>query len=156
VSAAAYVRCAVAWGSVATTDPDLGTGPLRAVRTGRHACFDRVVLEVDGPAGGKSATYVPVVRQDGSGAPLTVPGGARLQIALHHPSYDDAGRPTYSAAPPDVRGYPAYGSVVFGGSFEGYTTIGVGTRARLPYRRFTLDGGPDGPSRIVLDVAPRW
>jgi hypothetical protein len=45
--------------------------------------------------------------------------------------------------------------VVFGGSFEGQTLFGVGARARLPFRVFTL-AGPGGHSRIVLDVAHRW
>jgi hypothetical protein len=54
-----------------------------------------------------------------------------------------------------VRGYPTLRSVVYGGSFEGYTTFGVGVRARLPFRVFTLDG-PGRGSRIVVDVAHRW
>jgi hypothetical protein len=45
--------------------------------------------------------------------------------------------------------------VVYAGSFEGYTTLGVGTRARLPFRVFAL-AGPGGDTRIVVDVAHRW
>jgi hypothetical protein len=41
------------------------------------------------------------------------------------------------------------------GSFEGLTTIGLGVRAKLPFRVFTLNG-PDGHSRLVIDVAHRW
>jgi hypothetical protein len=41
------------------------------------------------------------------------------------------------------------------GSFEGQTTIGLGVRARLPFRVFTLDG-PGNGSRIVIDVAHHW
>lgn len=148
-AAAGAADCRVTWGSLATTDPAQGTGPLRAVRTGRHACFDRIVFEVDGPVAGWSANYVPVVVQDGSGEPLVVPGGARLQVMLHHPAYDEAGRATYTGPVP-VPGFRTLRSVVFGGSFEGYTTFGVGTRARLPYRVFTL------PGRIVMDVAHSW
>jgi hypothetical protein len=45
--------------------------------------------------------------------------------------------------------------VVYAGSFEGMTTFGVGTRARLPLRVFTL-AGPGGHRQVVLDVAHRW
>ena len=55
----------------------------------------------------------------------------------------------------DVAGYRTLRDVVYGGTFEGYTTFGVGVRARLPFRVLTL-AGPDGGSRIVIDVAHRW
>lgn len=152
---AAAVSCAVSWGSLERTAPALGQAPLVAVRTGRHTCFDRVVFELDGPVGGYTVGYVPAVIQDGSGATLPVPGGARLQVVLHHPAHDASGVATYPARPLAVGGYRTLRSVVFGGSFEGYTTFGVGTRARLPFRVFTL-AGPGGHSRIVLDVAHRW
>ena len=44
---------------------------------------------------------------------------------------------------------------MFAGSFEGYTSIGLGVRARLPFRVFMLDG-PGTSSRLVVDVAHRW
>jgi hypothetical protein len=134
----------------------LGTAPLTAVRTGRHDCFDRVVFDLAGPAAGYRVEYVDQVVQDGSGAVLPVPGGARLLVNVHHPAYDDAGNPTI--LPPstagqqvaDVRGYRTLRSVVHGGSFEGTTTFGVGVRARLPFRAFVTG------SRVVVDVAHRW
>jgi hypothetical protein len=90
---------------------------------------------------------------------VSVPGGARLAVVLHHPSYDQDGRPTYTARVgqqvADVAGYRTLRSVVYAGSFEGYTTLGVGTRARLPFRAFAL-AGPGGDTRIVVDVAHRW
>ncbi len=45
--------------------------------------------------------------------------------------------------------------MVFGGSFEGYTTFAVGVRATLPFRVFIL-AGPGSHSRVVLDIAHRW
>jgi hypothetical protein len=151
--------CGLAWGSVAESAPALGSAPLQSVRTGRHGCWDRVVFEVDGPAAGYTVGYVTQVVQDGSGAVLPVPGGARLQVQLNHPAYDAAGAATYphraGTQVANVAGYSTLRSVVYGGSFEGYTTFGVGTRAHLPFRVFTLDG-PGGRSRIVVDVAHRW
>ena len=147
--------CAATWGSAERTVPAPGQAPLVDIRTGRHTCFDRVVFEVDGPVGGYSVAYVAAVTQDGSGATLPVPGGARLQVVLHHPAHDASGVATYAGRPPAVDGYRTLRSVVHGGSFEGYTTVGVGTRARLPFRVST-HAGPGGHSRIVLDVAHRW
>lgn len=147
------------WGSLAQGDAELGPGHLVAARSGRHECWDRVVFELDGPATGYSVAYADRVVEDGSGAPLPVPGGARLQVTLHHPAYDQQANPTFPGRVgrqvADVRGYSTLRAVVYGGSFEGYSTFGVGTRARLPFRVFTLDGpGPHG--RIVLDVAHHW
>ncbi len=45
--------------------------------------------------------------------------------------------------------------MTWAGSFEGQTTVGLGVRARLPFRVFTLEGPGDG-SRIVVDVARYW
>jgi hypothetical protein len=45
--------------------------------------------------------------------------------------------------------------VASAGSFEGYTSLGLGVRARLPFQVFTLDG-PGSGSRLVVDVAHFW
>ncbi len=137
----------------------MGTAPVVAVRATTDGCADRVEFELDGPAAGYSVRYVDAVVQDGSGAELVVPGGARLQVQLHHPAYDERPRATLPGRAGDqlaeVRGFPTLQSVVFGGSFEGYSTIGVGVRARLPFRMSTIPG-PGDRSRIVLEVAHRW
>jgi hypothetical protein len=152
--------CSTAWGSTGEWVEALGAAPLTAVRTGRHDCFDRVVLDLAGPAAGHRVEYVDQVFQDGSGAVLAVPGGARLLVNVHHPAHDAAGAPTIVPAPTageqvaDVRGYRTLRSVVYGSSFEGATTFGVGVRARLPFRVLVLDG--PGGGRLVVDVAHRW
>lgn len=144
-----------AWGSADESVADLGPAPLWVVRAGTFPCADRLEFEIKGRATGYSVGYVDAVVQDGSGATLSVPGNARLQVQLHHPAYDETGRPTFfrrvGEAGADVRGYPTLQSVVFGGSFEGYTTFGVGVRARLPFRVWIQDG-----RLIVLEVAHRW
>lgn len=160
VSSAAAAACSTPWTSGADTAAAQNRSPLVAVRTGSQACFDRVVFQIAGSVGaGWNVRYVDVVTTDGSGVPLAVPGGARLAVTLRHPAYDASGAPTFAATVgkpvADVRGYPTLRSVVYGGSFEGYTTLGVGTRARLPFRVFAL-AGPGGDTRIVLDVAHRW
>lgn len=158
-SASATVPCEITWGSLAKSAPALNSAPLVAVRTGREFCYDRVVFDLAGPAGGYSVRYVNTVTQDGSGAAVSVPGGARLQVVLNHPAHDASGNPTIQARSggslADVRNFETLRSVVFAGSFEGHTTVGVGTRARLPFRIFTL-AGPGENLRIVVDVAHRW
>jgi hypothetical protein len=157
--AAPAAPCPTGWGSQPEVAPELGPAPLRTVLTGSDSCADRVEFELDGPAAGYSVQYVDQVVQDGSGAPLTVPGGARLQVQLHHPAYTDTGQSTFAGRVgeplPSVSGYQSLQSVVFAGSFEGYSTFGVGVRARLPFR-VSVVKGPGTKSRIVLTVAHSW
>ena len=158
---AAPPACSTSWGNAPEDAPMLGRAPVTAVGTGADRCWDRVVFTLPGPAAGYSVAYVDPVVQDGSGEVLPVPGGAKLRVQLHHPAYDDNGNatltPSVSPGRPlaDVSGFRSLRSVIYGGSFEGDTTIGVGTRARLPFRAFTLDG-PGSGSRIVIDVAHHW
>jgi len=50
----------------------------------------------------------------------------------------------------DVSGFQTFRQVAWAGSFEGTTTVGLGVRARLPFRVFSLS------DRIVVDVAHFW
>ena len=73
--------------------------------------------------------------------------------------FDATGRPAFQ--PPnelnvaDVTGYRTLRQVASGGSAEGFTVFGIGVRARLPFRVFTL-AGPGSGSRLVIDIAHRW
>lgn len=155
---AAAAICSRPWGTTAEAAGDLGTARLVNVRSGRHGCFDRLVIDLDGPVSGYRVRYVAEVAQDGSGEPVPLRGGAFLAIVILSPAYDDDGMPTYTPADPtelvDVEGYRVFRQVAWAGSFEGQTTIGLGVRRRLPFRVFTLDGPGEG-SRIVVDVARR-
>ena len=128
------------------------------LRTGRHGCFDRLVVDLEGDVDGYSVQYVNRVTELGSGHSVPLSGGADLQIVVNAAAYDD-GEATYSPRNPshavDVDGYRTFEQVAFAGSFEGQTLIGLGVRARLPMRVFTLDG-PGDSSRLVIDVAHRW
>jgi hypothetical protein len=159
-SAAPY--CGIRWGSLAKVDPrpmTLETGPLVNVRAGRHACYDRLVLDLGGGAGGYTVQYVPELIQDGSGEVLPLRGGARLDIITTIPATDEFGGITYTPddrlEAVDVSRFRTFRQVASLGNFEGYQQLGLGVRARLPFRVFTLHG-PDGGSRLVLDVAHRW
>ncbi|MEZ2389514.1 hypothetical protein AB6813_08175 [bacterium RCC_150] len=156
-SAAPY--CGIAWGSLAKSQPALTQAQVVNVRTGQQACYDRLVVDLNGPVAGYSVRYVPQVVQDGSGKPVDLRGGAFLQITVNAPAYNSSGNPTYNPANKDeltnVAGYKTFRQVAFAGSFEGYTSLGLGVRARLPFRVFTLDG-PGTGSRLVVDVAHMW
>ncbi|MET3206800.1 UNVERIFIED_ORG: hypothetical protein ABIB21_003623 [Arthrobacter sp. UYEF13] len=138
----------------------MSTALVTNVRTGQHYCFDRMVVDLNGPVAGYTARYVPVVVQDGSGFSIPLLGSAFLQVTVNAPSYDvETGNVTYSPAAKaelsNVAGYQTFRQVAYAGSFEGYTSIGLGVRARLPFRVFTLDG-PGSGSRMVVDVAHFW
>ncbi|WP_122263668.1 AMIN-like domain-containing (lipo)protein [Ornithinimicrobium cerasi] len=160
----AAVSCGVTWGSLAkaASDSRLGDGTITNVRSGRHTCFDRVVVDVAGiPASkvGYHVRYVDTVRAPGSGLAVPLAGGARMQVEVTVPAYDSSGRATYRPADRtkvvNVTGYDTLRQVALAGSFEGQTTFGVGVRARLPMRVMVLDG-PGTGSRLVIDVAHRW
>jgi hypothetical protein len=154
--------CGLVWGSLARSNGTAHTtGTLDDVRAGRHTCFDRLVLDVEDVPGSLTydVRYVDTVRVDGSGRAVPLAGGADLQVVLRAPAYDDRGRATYTVADPtelvDVDGWSTFRQVAWAGSFEGQTTVGLGVRARLPFRVLVLDGPGDG-ARLVVDVAHRW
>jgi len=150
--------CPISWGSLAKAAGEHGLAPLGQVRAGRHDCFDRVVFEIDGPAPGYRVDYVSEVLTEGQGAVLPLAGRARLRVVLLANVFDELGHLHYSGRVGDrldVAGYKTLRDVKVGGCFEGQSTFGVGVRARLPFRVFTLPG-PGDHSRIVLDVAHRW
>jgi len=156
---AAAPYCGITWGSLPKTAEPFSQAALVATRTGQDTCWDRVVFEFDGPVYGYDVRYGEVYT-GGQGQPLSpyTAGGAVLGVQLHAPAHHDY-VPTYPARTGEhvanVLGYQTLRDMVFGGSFEGYTTFAVGVRATLPFRVFILSG-PGSHSRVVLDIAHRW
>jgi hypothetical protein len=157
--------CGITWGSLAKTHTAADTEMVNGVRAGRHACFDRLVIDLGGQDvsfGSYDVRYVPQVYSDGQGDAVPVRGAADLQIIVGAPAYDDRGNATYTPADRrevvDVAGYTTFRQVAWAGTFEGRTTLALGVRARLPFRVFTLDGvaNSDDTPRMVIDVAHRW
>ncbi|MDO0930794.1 hypothetical protein QQY66_03535 [Streptomyces sp. DG2A-72] len=68
----------------------------------------------------------------------------------------EAGVPTYpgevgeSLPGVNISGYSTFRDTRFGGTFEGQTQVGLGVRARLPFRVLQL------ADRVVVDVAHSW
>jgi hypothetical protein len=55
----------------------------------------------------------------------------------------------------DDHRYRTFRQVAYAGDFEGQLTLGLGVRARLPFRVFVLESIERSP-RVVIDVAHRW
>jgi hypothetical protein len=163
-AADASPSCGITWGSQpkAAHPSEPGRDLVHDVRAGRHSCYDRVVVDVAevGDFAAYSVRYVPAVTVDGSGATVPLRGGAALQATFGATGYDDAGAPTYAPADRleavDVRGFRTLRQVAWLGSFEGRSGIGIGTRARLPFRVLVLEGSSAHIDRLVIDVAHQW
>ena len=155
--------CGITWGSLdktVTATASTRESDVIGVRAGRHGCYDRLVIDLSGPARTATVRYVSQVFTDGAGTPVALRGGARLQIVVQAPAYNNStGAGTYVFANPrelvSVAGFRTFRQVAWAGSFEGQTTLGLGVRARLPFRVFLLDG-PGSHSRVVIDVAHLW
>jgi hypothetical protein len=154
-----------AWGTGAKQSSPYTQAPLYLVRVGRHDCYDRVVLVINTPeAVGFHVQYVSVVRDDGSGTPRPVAGGAALEVIVHAPpqGLDDQGHQPWKAfaspgqvlyGPAQLAGWRSLREVRYANYFEGQSTLAVGVRERLPFRAFALADAPNHVMRVVLDIA---
>ena len=158
---ASATTCSTDWGSLAKSGThDASFDTLRNVRAGEHACFDRLVIDLArAPQFTAYSVHYGTAHQQGTGSaiPLT---GTDMEIVLQSPAHDTNGTPTFRPASTtnvvDVSGFRTFRQVAWGGSFEGYTTMALGVRARLPFRVFTLPGTANEGPRMVIDVAHRW
>lgn len=157
--AAPAAACSAVWGSGDKSVTDADAAPLTGIRTGRHACYDRMVFDTGTAAAklGYHVGYVDAFHQDGSGARIPLKGGAILQIYVSAPSYDPVtGKQTYAGSAGkslpgvDISGYKTFTDTKFGASFEGQTQVGLGVRATLPFR--VLQSG----HQLIVDVAHTW
>jgi hypothetical protein len=156
-AAPAEPYCGITWGSgEKSTEPTSGTA-LVNIRAGRNDCYDRLVFDLRAPVSPTCfiVSYVDRVIEDPTGAVVPVRGGAKLQVTVCNPAYDMAtGQPTYvygnRAELVDVTGFQTFRQVAWAGSFENTTSVGLGVRARLPFRAFVLG------DRVVVDVAHFW
>lgn len=154
VTAAPY--CGITWGSARKQGGTLRTPQLVKVVTSRNTCWDRTVFEYDGAVNGYDVLYSTTVATDGEGlnlAPYVAGAAAKLAVSLRAPAQDYPRATGEHVA--NVLRYRTLRDVLYGGSFEGYTTFAVGVRAKLPFRVFVA-AGPGTHSRIIIDVAHLW
>lgn len=162
-SATAAPYCGITWGSLEKVGPSYAhtTATINNVRAGRHDCYDRLVVDMGGGPAPEwyQVSYVSAVHQQGSGFPVPLAGGAFLNVIVGSAAHDASYNPTYSPANPmqavNTAGFATFRQVAFLGTYEGQTQFGMGVRARLPFRVFTLNG-PGATGRLVIDVAHRW
>ena len=153
------------WGTGLQLRSSSSSAPVYLVRAGRQECSDRVVFHLNGPDPvGYSVRYVDVVREDGSGRPVPVAGGAALQVVINAPALGqdshgvvdkvlaEPGADFYT--PAQLGGWSSLREVRYAGSFEGQTTIAVGVRAQVPFRVFTVLDRSGLYRSVVLDLAP--
>jgi hypothetical protein len=164
VAARAAAGCATAWGTGAkSTGTRMSAAELYQVRAGRHACFDRLVFDVNGTAAvDASVRYVRTVLSDPAGRPVKVSGHAALQVVVRAPylGTGSSGHQPYRRVPnvgarlvpaSTLSGLAVVRDVRFAGTFEGITTAAVGVSKRLPVRVFVTR--EHGVRHVVVDVA---
>lgn len=142
--------CAVDWTAARQSTALLGGSPITDARAGRHECFDRFVIDMQGGPPGVTVRYVDEFRREAL-PPLR--GAAVLAVLLFN---DDL---TFDPPEPgevvDVTGFRSFRQIAFDVGFERQLAFGIGVRERLPFRVFTL-AGPGAGSRVVVDVAHAW
>lgn len=139
--------CSTAWGSTAEHAGSLSRAHISTLRTGSHACFDRMVVDLTGTTAGYRVQYVNQVRSEGSGNVVPLRGGAHIQVTVLAPIGSRI------PAMPSTAGMRTFRQLAYAGSFEGQTTFGLGVRARLPFRVFVIGGTTP---KVVVDVAHTW
>lgn len=154
VSAAA---CSASWNSDTKSADDATAKSLRNITTGKHTCYDRMVFDIKGATSkiGYHVGYVTKFRQSGTGDQIRVNGGAILELVVNSPSYNPsnpaqktyAGKPGKSLPGVNVTGYKTFRDTKFGASIEGQTQVGLGLRAKLPFR--VQQSG----DKLIVDVA---
>ena len=164
-ASAATPFCGITWGSLPQNGAAVHPGgTLTNVRAGEQACFDRLVIDIAGTTAFDAwhVQYVTHVFNDPKSDLVPLRGGAFLQITVQSPDHTPAGALTYRPANRtelvNVGGYRTFRQVAWAGESEGYSSIGLGVRARLPMRAFALSGIPGNPNgtRVVIDVAHSW
>ena len=156
------------WGTEAQGAEPMTIEDVYLVRPGRHACYDRVVFDVNGVVDGPDSvgfhvTYVPGdVLADASGEPVPTAGDAALEVVVRAPAqgYGTTGHQPWRK--PDqvgddlvttdqVAGWPVLREVTFAGSFEGQTSFAVGVDRQLPFRAGAYEA--DGFTHVYVDIA---
>ena len=134
------------------TAPPVGASlTITDIRVGEHRGFDRVVVEFHGTGTpGYDLRFTDDPRQDGSGAPVAVPGRSVIQMVINGVTYPtESGVPEY-AGPNPVPGVGQITEVNKSSVFEGQARLFVGVDADEPAVRVST---LTSPTRLVLDIA---
>ncbi len=141
-------------------DPSYATAAtVRALRSGPHRCYDRVVVDLRGAAdpAGFSVRYVdPGSLRDDRGRRVAVRGAGVLQVTIRAGAEDAGGRPTFR--PPSAAEaiavpttYRVLRQVRWLGSSDGTTGLALGVREQVPFRMFAVRAGTS--ESLIVDIA---
>lgn len=124
---------------------------LTGIRTGQHSTYDRIVLDMSGrKPSSLSHTWGDELRADGSGSVVWLTGEHFVNVsAFPAAAHNDAGSSTYKGSRKfRTRNLKNVMAVAITGDFEGYLSVGFGTRKKTWIKRFTLSS----PPRVVIDI----
>jgi hypothetical protein len=126
---------------------------LTAVRTGRHADFERVVFELSEQGAGVPAYHVAYIDKPliecGSGEQVFPVGDAWLEMRMEPlDAHTQEGQPTVPHRPVRTSGLENILALYLTCDFEAVTTLVIAVRSPNPFRAFHLES----PHRIVVDV----
>lgn len=134
---------------------DASVAYLTDVRLAGHEGFDRFVLELDGdePPAYRIGYVDPPIRQDGSGRPVEVDGGAVLSVRLTPATGVDltSTEPVQTYAGPDAVEAPyveVIAEAVAVSDFEAQLTWAIGVDEERPFAVAFFED----PLRLVVDV----
>jgi hypothetical protein len=139
----------------AQPNPPAEPAVLKAISTGRHDSYERLVLTFTGAYGTATVHYVPIVRADASDAVVPLTGRAYLQIAVHgavarwaDPAHPYTGPNTVTPA------YTTLRQAKISGDYEAVLSFGVGLSRVAGFQVMRMRS----PDRLVIDVAktPAW
>jgi hypothetical protein len=112
-------------------------GYLTSIRTGQHACFDRVAFDFANAAGSNGVgsfevRYADQVVSDGTGDTVPLEGEADLQVLIRGLD-QPATASSLNTVDRQVE-WRALRDVKYGSHFEGIYVIGIGVSQELPFR----------------------
>jgi hypothetical protein len=124
---------------------------LTAVRTGKHAGYDRVVFQFSGGIPVVKAERATAIYADPKGTKIPLPGRSFLHVVFRGASgfCPQPSHRTWTGPSALTLHYPELLAVRAAGDFEGVLSFGLGLSARGPYHVSTLTG----PDRVVIDVS---
>jgi hypothetical protein len=123
---------------------------VTGIRVGRHAHFDRIVIDLDGAAPGYTVRYVRTLHRDPSDKVVNLLGPKSLRIVLSPANGHDinTGHSTLTTPRRTKWRFDEVRETAVIGDFEAVFSVGVGLAAKNPFRVRTLHN----PTRIVVDV----
>lgn len=119
------------------------------LRVGKHAAYDRVVIDLTGAIPGYHVAYTKTLTYDPSGQKVPLKGARFITIRLTPASAHDAsGKSVYAGPQLQQYSWPTLRGVAFTGDTEGVVSFGLALSHTDTFRVFELQA----PNRLVIDL----